>query len=395
MTKANQDRLTRRYKIAHVATVGSTLLYFLNLLRRLVVHGYAVSGISNPGPQSQVLEANGIQHRAVALTRRFSPLVDARSLWSLYKLFRSDAYDIVHTHTPKGNLLGQWAAFFARTPVRVATIHGLYFTPASSPLRKIAFSLIETISLLPSHLVFLVNRQDYETLAQLRLCNMDKVHLLPGGIGIDLHRFDRTHISQEHIALTRRHYGLEPEHIVVGFVGRLVYEKGILELLNAFVSLSAVHRNLRLLLVGPIDVDKSDAVSPSVIEEMGIQDLCILTGAIEDTPQMYALIDIFVLPSHREGMPLVTMEAQAMSLPVVTTTARGCRESIIDGQTGIFVPVGDEQSLASALEKLIDDADLRKWMGQNGRRLAEERYDETVVIAETEAHYQRLLAARQ
>lgn len=382
-------------KVAHVTTIDFTLRYVITLLRYLLACGYQVFGVSSPGPSVPGLAANGVRHHAVALTRQNSPLADLNGLWSLYQEFRAHKYDIVHTHTPKGNLLGQWAALFARTPVRVTTVHGLYFTPKSSWLRKLVFSLVELLSLVPAHKVFLVNHQDYNTLRKLRLGNMRKVHLLLGGTGTDIQRFSRAAMKPDKIEQTRRQYGIQPGDIVIGFVGRLVYEKGILELLKAVAALSPTRPNLRILLVGPIDVDKADALSPDVIDQLGLKERTILTGSIDDPAPLYAVMDIFALPSYREGMPISVLEAQSMSLPVVTTDARGCVESILDGQTGFIVTARDEQALAVALARLIDDADLRTRMGQNARRFAEERYDDRRINAQVEAFYRELLAGRK
>lgn len=382
-------------KVAHVTTIDFTLRYVITLLRYLVACGYQVFGVSSPGPYVPGLEAKGIRHHGVALTRLNSPLADLSGLRSLYREFKTEKYDIVHTHTPKGNLLGQWAAFFARTPVRVTTVHGLYFTPKSSFLRKLIFSFVESISLIPAHKVFLINRQDYATVRKLRLGNMRKVQLLLGGIGTDIERFNRARMDPSRIQQTRCQYGIQPDDIVIGFVGRLVYEKGILELLRAFAALAATRSKLRLLLVGPIDVDKADALSPAVIDELGIRERTVLTGAVDDPAPMYAIMDIYALPSYREGMPLSTMEAQSMGLPVVTTDARGCIESILDQETGLIVPARDVQALTLALAKLIDDTDLRVQMGQNARRFAEERYDDRRINAQVEAFYRELLAAHK
>lgn len=382
-------------KVAHVTTIDFTLRYVITLMRYLIALGYQVFGVSSPGPYVAGLEANGIRHHGVALTRLNSPLADLRGLRSLYREFRAEKYDVVHTYSPKGNLLGQWAAFFARTPVRVTTVHGLYFTPKSSFLRKLIFSLVESISMIPAHKVFLVNQQDYATVRKLRFGNMRKVHLLLGGTGTDIERFNRARMDPVQIRQTRAQFGIQPDDIVIGFVGRLVYEKGILELLQAFATLSATRSNLRLLLVGPIDVDKSDAIPPSLIDELGVRDRTVLTGAVDDPAPMFALMDIYALPSYREGMPISTMEAQSMGLPVVTTDARGCIESILDQETGLIVPARDAQALTQALAQLVDNNELRGQMAQNARRFAEERYDDRRINAQVEVFYRDLLAAHK
>lgn len=393
MGRDQQSGFRASVKIAHVTSVDSTLQYvLLGLLSYLVQQGYRVFGISAFGPSVDILGRHGIGHFQVRIARNFSPAADISALVGLYKNFIREKYDIVHTHTPKANLLGQWAALFARTPIRVMTVHGLYFTPKSKFLRKLLFSIVETLSILPAHAVFLVNSADYNTLKALRLCNMRKVHVLPGGMGIDLQRFNQDTVSRERTTDLRRELGINQGDLVIGFVGRLVREKGILELLDAFDVLRWKFTSSKLLLVGPTDVDKADAITPTLIGKRGFESRCIVTGQRDNMVDLYALMDLLVLPSHREGMPLVVMEAQAMGLPVVTTDARGCVESVLHGTTGIIVPVGNVSALAQAVEVILVSPELKWSFGTNARLLAKERFDMNIAAQTTNRLYQECLS---
>jgi glycosyltransferase involved in cell wall biosynthesis len=386
---------TEAPKIAHVTTVDTTLKYVLfHTLQALDRAGYRVNGVSAGGSCVTTLEQAGIHHISIPFSRRFSFIADCVALWQLYRVFSREKFDLVHTHTPKANLLGQWAALFARVPTRAITIHGLYFTPSSSRLRKTVFAIIETLSLLPAHVAFLINQQDYMTVKSNPLCKKKELRFLPGGMGIDTKRFNIRSISESKVDQLRSELGLEKEDIVVGYVGRLVKEKGVVELFNAFEVLSMCYCNLKLLIVGPFDPDKSDAISPAEARRQSSSGRCVFAGQRDDTPALYALMDIFVLPSHREGMPLVTMEAQAMGLPVVTTDARGCVESIEDGITGYVVPARDAQALADAIGRLVVDTELRLAMGNCGRQLAESRYDMNGAIQATIEAYESYLPAQ-
>jgi glycosyltransferase involved in cell wall biosynthesis len=356
--------------------------------------GYTVYGASSTGTSALARNSDGYSHLVVPLSRRFSPLADIKAFWVLLRILSRGGFQIVHTHTPKANLLGQWAAFFARIPVRVATVHGLYFTPDSNLLRRLVFAVIEAVTLLPAGLVFLVNKNDVAAVKKYHLCKVSKICLLPGGMGINLIRFSRPQLSEEQIAERRAALGIEHNAFVIGYIGRLVEEKGVLELLHAFKALSRRHENVVLLMIGPCDSAKRDAVSPAIAEELGIGDRCRFLGQRDDTEYLYSIMDLFVLPSHREGLPLVLMEAQAMGVPVITTDARGCSEAVLDGETGIMVPVRDTDELAKAIEYLVIDPGLRQQMGARARGFAERRFNEQVVFELTDALYKNLLAVR-
>src|SRR5690606_10516281 len=135
-------------------------------------------------------------------------------------------------------------------------------------------------------------------------------------------------------AKLERELGIQPGEPVVGFVGRLVEQKGILELLDAMRQVRAKIPNVRLLIVGPLDSEKKDALTVDVAKRYGLEDACVFTGMRQDMPELYALMDVFVLPSHREGFPRSPMEASAMSVPSVVTDIRGCRETVLEGETG-------------------------------------------------------------
>jgi glycosyltransferase involved in cell wall biosynthesis len=178
---------------------------------------------------------------------------------------------------------------------------------------------------------------------------------------------------------------------VVGFVGRLVAEKGVPELLAAARMVRDAIPKTRFLFVGPADWDKPDALAPEAAAEQGVADRCVFAGMRDDMPELYALMDVFVLPTHRESFPRSPMEASAMGVPCVVTDIPGCREVVEDGRNGRLVPVGDVPALAVAILDLLTDRDKARRMGEAGRRLALERFDEELVFGRVKAEYARLL----
>lgn len=379
-----------RIKVAHVTTVDLSLRYLLlNQLHSLQAAGYEVVGISAPGPDVVFLEGAGIRHLAVPLTRNVTPLADARALLGLYRLMRRERFHVVHCHTPKAELLGQVAARLARVPVVVDTFRGIYYRPQMRPFWRRLFLLMARVAAGCADVVLSQSRANLEMAVQERICPPGKIRML--GNGIDLARFDRRRLEPGVVAHTRRELGLAPEAPVVGFVGRLVAEKGVPELLAAVRTVREQVPAARFLFVGPLDHDKPDALTPDMAHTYGVAEACVFAGMRTDMPELYALMDVFVLPSHRESFPRSPMEAAAMAVPCVATDIPGCREAVEDGVNGLLVPPGDAQALARAIVQLLADGALARRLGQAGRRLAEERFDERLVFARVKAEYARLL----
>ena len=178
---------------------------------------------------------------------------------------------------------------------------------------------------------------------------------------------------------------------VVGFVGRLVEEKGILDLLEAAKAVSSKIPDVQFLIVGPYDEQKPDALRPDVAERYGVGERCRFLGMRDDMPELYAMMDVLVLPSYREGFPRAPMEASAMGVPAVVSDIRGCREAVEPGVNGLLFPVGDAKALAEALLELLSDDEGRVRMGKAGRAMAEDRFDEQKVFERVIREYERLL----
>jgi glycosyltransferase involved in cell wall biosynthesis len=383
-----------KIKVGHITTVDMSLRYLLlNQLRSLQGAGYEVVGVSSPGPEVSVIEAAGIHHVAVRMTRRaFTPLADLRALWRLYEVIHQEQFTIVHTHTPKAGLLGRWAAKLAGVPVIVHTNHGFVFHERSHWLWRYFFVTLEKIAAQCSDLILSVNHEDIETAIREGICDPKKlIPLGNGGIGVDTALFEPNRFSPDGIARKRREVGLPDKAKVVGFVGRLVQEKGLLELFEAARIVRARVPEVHFLIVGPVDQEKPDAVTPDTAHEYGIADICHFLGLRQDMPELYALMDVFVLPSHREGFPRTPMEASAMKVPCVVTNIRGCRQAVEHGRNGLLVPLGDVQALADAIVELLTDREKARRMGEEGRRMALERFDERLVFEKVKAEYARLL----
>ncbi len=376
-------------RVAHITTIDLSLRYLLlNQLRYLQSRGYEVTGISAPGPDVPALEAAGIRHLAVPMTRRMTPGADFRALLQLVSLLRREQFDIIHTHNPKPGLIGQIAARLAGVPIVVNTIHGLYFHEQSPWLRRTVFSSLEHVAAMCSDRILSQSREDVDTLLALRVCRPDVIRHL--GNGIDISRFLPGIVPPDVVARERASLNLG-DGPVVGFVGRLVAEKGLPELLEAAANVRARVPSVRFLIVGPADDKKADALSPETARTYGVADICRFVGMRNDMPLMFALMDVFALPSHREGVPRSPMEASAMGVPSVVTDVRGCREVVEHERTGLIVPVKSPTALAQGILRMLEQPDdARRW-GRAARELAETRFDERRIFEIVAEEYDRLL----
>lgn len=363
----------------------------LHQLEAFVSAGYHTVGISARDEHTGALEERGIRHIEVPMTRAFAPLSDLVAIARLYRVMRRERFTIVHTHTPKGGLLGQYAALAAGVPLRVHTIHGLYLPDHAGPAMRRLFLWLERLTMAFSNHNFSQNPEDIPVAVEEGICRADRIELIRNGV--DVQAFDPVAVTPERRTALRSALGFDASHVVVGIVARLVREKGYVELLQAAADLRRSLPNLRLLCVGPVEAAKRDALSPQAAEEHGVADITRFLGHRTDMVDLYAVMDVFTLPSYREGFPRAPMEAAAMGLPSVVTDVRGCRETVEHERTGYLVPVRDAKALADALLDLTRAPEKRAAFGAAARRKAIAEFDERKVFERILARYATLLGA--
>ena len=377
-----------RARVVHVTTTDMSLALLLGpQLRALQETGYEVVGASAPGPYVGLLEEWGIRHVSLRhATRARAPGRDLVLLGELYRLFRRLRPEVVHTHNPKPGVLGRLAARAAGVPVVVNTVHGLYAQPSDPWPRRAAVYGLERLAAACSHAELVQSPEDVPVLRRLGVLS-SRVRLL--GNGVDLARFAPGRIGPDRRRELRAEMGAPTEAVVVGVVGRLVWEKGYREVFDAAAQLRRTAPSARFVVVGPEDPDKSDAVPVAAraqAERLGV----VFLGARDDVADLYGAFDLYVLASYREGFPRSAMEAAASGLPVVATDIRGCRQVVDHGTTGILVPPRDAGALAAAVADLVADAGRRSVLGAAGRAKAEAEFDQADVIAAVLATYARL-----
>ncbi|MBI3247440.1 MAG: glycosyltransferase family 4 protein [Deltaproteobacteria bacterium] len=378
-----------RLKVAHLATVDLGLLFVWPQLRALQSEGFEVQALCGDGPWVSAFEDEGIKVHVISAKRQIALLADARLLWKLLSIMRREQYAIVHTHTPKMELIGQIAARLAGVPIVVYTNHGFIFRSQMSVLKQWLLVTLARIAGRISDHILSQSSEDIATALERRIYPPTRISYL--GNGINLAQLDARRFAPDHVRLKKQEIGIREDHQVVGMVGRYVWEKGYREFFEAAKLVCEGQSRVSFLTIGMPLASERDPVDFGMLKQLGIDDHVVVLKSRRDMPELYSVMDIVVLPSYREGFPRTLMEAAAMSKPVVASDISGCREVVQDGHNGFLVPVKDSQALAEKIQHLLDDPELAAKFGQNGRRLAEERFDEAKVIERVRNCYQTLL----
>lgn len=379
-------------RILHVFTVAESLLFLRGQVEFMRERGHQLAVASSPGPG---LDAFGRREAvpvfAVPMARRITPGRDVASLGRLIRIIRSWRPHIVHSHTPKGGLLGTTAATLAAVPGRIYHMRGLPMVTARGPSFHLLAAAERTSCALATHVVCNGPSLQAEALSR-KLVSASKVRLLGAGSGngIDSTRFDPEAVDRAAVRAMRDRLGVG-EAPLVGFVGRLVVDKGVVELAEAWARLRARRPEVHLVVAGVFE--ERDAVPADVRARLVDDPRVHLVGFVEDTPTLFAALDVLAFPSHREGFPNVPAEAGAMRLPVVGAEAVGTVDAVVDGVTGTLVPVGDAVALADAIERYLADPGLAARHGAAARERIVREFACERVWASLDALYREIASA--
>lgn len=367
-------------KVCQLCAVDFTLKHFLTaLIDGMQATGWRVTAVCSDGPFVADLRRAGYAIETLSIARSLNPLKNAVSLLGLIRLFRRERFDVLHAHTPVAALLGRIAARIAGVPMVVYTAHGFYFHDDMHAVPKALFTGLEWLGGRLTDLLFTQSEEDARTAIKKKF--LPATQVLAIGNGVDIRQFDPEQVPTRDAMRTA--LGVPRNAVLIGVIGRMVAEKGYLEFLEAAKSVVAQGFPAWFVAVGErLASDHAAGIEVALSgAKAELRDRLILTGQRSDIPDLLAAMDVFTLPSHREGMPRTIIEAMLMGKPVVATNIRGSREEVVDGETGILVPVRDANALARAYADLVGDAAARARMGRAGRIRALALYDETAVVA--------------
>lgn len=387
------EKPENKVKVAKVAASDMSILFLLSpQIKHLQQKGYDVEAICAHGKWIDKIRSLDIPVITIDIEREISPFKDLKTLFALISLFRKRKYLIVNTHTPKAGILGPLAAKLAGVPVVIHTVHGFLFHDKTPLPGALLYWSVEKFTALFSDYLFFQSREDTENAVRYRICKKDKIFYI--GNGINLKRFDPETLSKERTA-KRNELGLSAGDIVVGTVGRLVYEKGFKEFFEVIRILLDKVENIKFIIIGPEEKKQKDAIRPEDIAELRKTGKVFFLGMRDDLPELYSLMDLFVLLTHREGIPRALMEASAMQVPCIATDIRGCREVIKDGVTGFLVPVKDPAAAAEKIGRLITDQDFLRETGKRAREHIKENFDEQLINTRVETAYKEILGRKK
>ncbi len=366
-------------KLIRSATVPSSLDVFCRGLLRELSENYEVVALSSPGDELSVIaRREGVRTIAVEMERHIAPVKDIVSLFRLVRVLHRERPDIIHSMTPKAGLLCMMAAWLARVPVRVHTFTGLVF-PTSKGLKRRILMLTDALTCACATHVIAEGQGVRNDLLNFGITRKSVRVLGYGNVrGIDLVHYDRTPEVMQRSAEIRREIGANVDSFVFIAVGRLVGDKGIRELVEAFRRLLKDHPDAHLLLVG----DEEPQLDPLPAATKATITACPNIHAVgnqADVRPYYAAANALVHASYREGFPNVVIEAGAMQLPCIVTDINGSREIIINNQNGLIVPPHDADRLFTAMLRFTDDTQLVSSLYANARRLVAERYEQGFV----------------
>lgn len=385
----------KRIRVVHVVNVDvGVRIHLKNQLRFLQEQGYDVSAVCSPGPlvPESGITPEGIPVHTILMSRDISPLQDLKLTWQLFRLFRRERYDIVHTHSVKPGLFGRLAARLARVPIIVHTVHGLLLYEGMPRSTYRLWKISELAGAWFGHYALSQSRQDMEILLEQGIYREGQIGYL--GNGIDLGVFDPALITPDATADLRQSLGVEPGQKVIAIVGRLNPDKGYHEFAEMARRVHQTHPETHFWILGREEKDKTFGLTVDDIISEDMHEYVTYLGLRSDMPQIYAAMDIFVFPSHHEGFPRSLMEASAMGVPIVATNIRGCREAIVGDQTGLLVPPRDPVALTEAVEKLLNSRELTEQLSTAARAYALENFDEQMNFERIRATYETLLAQK-
>ena len=366
--------MQKKKKIIRATTVPTSLETFCKDMLRELNQRYEIVAVSSPLPELEVVATReGVRTIAVKMERRISLKRDIVSLWQMYKVMRRERPWMVHSMTPKAGLMCMVAAWLARVPRRVHTFTGLVWPTATGLNRMILKTTDRILCACATHIIPEGNGVKND-LINGKITRKPMKVLANGNVrGIELDHYRRTAEVEEEAAKIRKEGVL-----TFVFIGRLVRDKGIHELVEAFVRLNKENPHTRLVLVGRTEAEL-DPLNEETQHIIDTHDAIEAVGSQNDVRPWLAASDVLAFPSYREGFPNVVIEAGAMGLPSIVTNINGCNEIIIPGENGVIIPPRDADALYEAMKEMSENDEKRVYLTKNARESVASRFDCQIV----------------
>lgn len=366
-------------KVCQLCAVDFTLKHFLlPLIDRMEKEGWIVISVCSDGPNIGELRASGYNIKPVYIERSFNLFRHFKSVLVLTRYFKQQQFDIVHVHSPIAALVARIAAHLASVPTVIYTAHGFYFHDEMPALKRSVFIWLEKWAGQFTDILFTQSSEDAEIAKLEKLVPENAVYVI--GNGVDPEKFNPNKIGNG--MKTRKSLGIPDDAFVIGMVARLVQEKGICEFLDAAIQAADENDKIYFLIIGTrLESDHAQEVSSTIntAKEKLVNRVKFL-GQRKDIPELISAMDVFCLPSWREGMPRSIIEAMMMGKPVIATNIRGSREEVIDGKTGYLVPTRNANLLKAKFLFCTAHHEEMKKMGQAGRKRALKNFDEHKIV---------------
>jgi glycosyltransferase involved in cell wall biosynthesis len=373
-----------------VTTVPETLLAFSKGHGLLLLDKFKVIGISSRGEELERFSVNeNIETIPVNMHRRISVIADFVSIYRMFIIFLKEKPFIVHSMTPKAGLVSMLAGFLARVPHRIHTFTGLVF-PTEKRLKRFILINIDRLICLLATKVIPEGEGVKRDLLQFRVTKKELKIIANGSFnGIDMDYFKRELFSEDYINELKQQFSFTNNELIFIFIGRLVFDKGVEDLVRAFSIMAKEYQKARLLLIGPWE-QRLDPISKDITEIIINNNKIIQLPFQNDIRPYLAMSDIFVLPSHREGFPNSVLEAGAMGLPSIVTNINGSNEIIKNGVNGIIIEKQNVNELVNALIYMFSNGIVRYNMSKVSRQMIASRYDRKFVHQELLKMYMEL-----
>ncbi|QIG89634.1 glycosyltransferase family 4 protein [Chryseobacterium sp. POL2] len=332
-----------------------------------------------------------IKTHPIEMTRKITPWQDLKAVWEMYQFLKRENPEIIHSHTPKAGLVSMLAASLAGVPHRLHTVAGLPLMEAKGLKRKILLA-VEKLTYAAATKVYPNSKGLEDFILEHHLTASSKLKVIGNGSsnGIDTHYFSPENLSKQDLENLKKELDIQQDDFVFIFVGRLVGDKGINELIAAFDSISKNNSKAKLILVGTFE-EELDPLSEITMKKIKSNPNIILAGWQSDVRPYLVVSDVLTFPSYREGFPNVVMQAGAMGLPSIVSDINGCNEIIVEGKNGVIIPVKNEKALEQAMQRLIDDKNRFQNLKNNARPMVVERYQQQIIWDALLGEYQGLL----